>query len=199
MAEQALRSTPLEEVHESLGATFTDFAGWNMPVRYGSDLAEHAAVRERAGIFDLSHMGEIHLRGPEAAAALDHALAGRLSAMSVGRAKYSLLLTEDGGTVDDVITYRLAEDHFLVVANAANAAADLAELSARAAGFDVEVDDASADTALLAVQGPASQDILVRALTQGEHAAGGIDADDLAAVKNYRVLQGSYRGQELLI
>src|SRR5699024_2942384 len=92
-----------------------------------------------------------------------------------------------------------AEDHFLVVANAANAAADLAELSARAAGFDVEVDDASADTALLAVQGPASQDILVRALTQGEHAAGGIDADDLAAVKNYRVLQGSYRGQELLI
>src|SRR5690625_6503975 len=71
MAEQALRSTPLEEVHQSLGATFTDFAGWNMPVRYGSDLAEHAAVRERAGLFDLSHMGEIHLRGPEAPNALD--------------------------------------------------------------------------------------------------------------------------------
>src|SRR5690625_6815668 len=152
MAEQALRSTPLEEVHESLGATFTDFAGWTMPVRYGSDRAEHAAVRERAGIFDLSHMGEIHLRGPEAAAAIDHALAGRLSAMSVGRAKYSLLLTEDGGVIDDVITYRLTEEHFLVVANAANAEIDAAELTARAEGFDAMVEDASDRTSLIAVQ-----------------------------------------------
>lgn len=183
MAEQSLRTTPLEEVHESLGATFTDFAGWNMPVRYGSDLAEHAAVRERAGIFDLSHMGEIHLRGPEAAAALDHALAGKLSTMSVGRAKYSLLLTEDGGIVDDVITYRLAEDHFLVVANASNVGADSAELTARAAGFDVTVDDASAGTALIAVQGPASQEILLRALGDGDQAITGIGAEELTALK----------------
>ena len=199
MAEQALRSTPLEEVHQSLGATFTDFAGWNMPVRYGSDLAEHAAVRERAGLFDLSHMGEIHLRGPEAPNALDHALAGRFSAMSVGRAKYSLLLTEDGGIADDVITYRLAEDHFLVVANASNAEADVAELTARAAGFDVVVDDASAGTALIAVQGPASAKILLRALTEGEHGVAGVGAEELEALKNYRVLQGSYRDRDLLI
>ena len=110
MVEQDLRSTALEAVHESLGATFTDFAGWRMPVRYDSDLAEHRAVRESAGIFDLSHMGEVHLRGPQAAEALDHALAGKMSAMAVGRAKYSLLLTEDGGVIDDVITYRLAQD-----------------------------------------------------------------------------------------
>ena len=199
MAEQSLRTTPLEEVHESLGATFTDFAGWNMPVRYGSDLAEHAAVRERAGIFDLSHMGEIHLRGPEAAAALDHALAGKLSTMSVGRAKYSLLLTEDGGIVDDVITYRLAEDHFLVVANASNVEADSAELTARAAGFDVTVDDASAGTALIAVQGPASQEILLRALGDGDQAITGIGAEELTALKGYRVLQARFRDQDLLV
>ncbi|MDN5685709.1 MAG: glycine cleavage system aminomethyltransferase GcvT [Brachybacterium sp.] len=197
--EQALRSTALEAVHESLGATFTDFAGWRMPVRYGSDLAEHAAVRERAGLFDLSHMGEIHLRGPQAGEALDHALVGKLSAMSVGRAKYSLLLTEDGGVIDDVITYRLADDHFVTVANASNAAVDAQELTARAAGFDVEVDDASDRTALIAVQGPRSEEILLRALTTGGTGVEGIGAEDLTAMKNYRFAAGTYRGQELLV
>src|SRR5690606_41830791 len=134
MVDQDLRSTALEAVHRSLGATFTDFAGWQMPVRYDSDLAEHRAVRESAGIFDLSHMGEIHLRGPQAGEALDHALAGKLSAMSVGRAKYSLLLTEDGGAIDDVITYRLAQDHFLVVAKYSNAETDSHELRERTRG-----------------------------------------------------------------
>lgn len=199
MVEQELRSTPLEAVHQSLGATFTDFAGWNMPVRYGSDLAEHAAVRESAGIFDLSHMGEIHLRGPEAGAALDHALAGKLSSISVGRAKYSLLLAEGGGIIDDVITYRLAEDHFLVVANASNVEVDAAELTARADGFDARVEDASATTALIAVQGPASQDILLRALGADGSGVEGISAEDLSALKNYRVLEGTYRGHHLLI
>ena len=142
MVDQDLRSTALEAVHESLGATFTDFAGWRMPVRYDSDLAEHRAVRESAGLFDLSHMGEIHLRGPQAGEALDHAMAGKLSAVAVGRAKYTLLLTEQGGVIDDVIVYRLAEDHFLVVANASNAVVDAEEIRARVAGFDVEVDDA---------------------------------------------------------
>ncbi|APX31475.1 glycine cleavage system protein T [Brachybacterium sp. P6-10-X1] len=199
MVEQALRSTALEAVHESLGATFTDFAGWRMPVRYASDLAEHAAVRERAGLFDLSHMGEIHLRGPQAGEALDHALAGKLSAMSVGRAKYSLLLTEEGGVIDDVITYRLADDHYVTVANASNAEVDAEELTARAAGFDVEVDDASERTALIAVQGPASEEILLRALTTGDSGVEGIGAEDLTAMRNYRFAAGTYRGQELLV
>lgn len=199
MVEQALRSTALEAVHESLGATFTDFAGWRMPVRYASDLAEHAAVRERAGLFDLSHMGEIHLRGPQAAEALDHALAGKLSAMSVGRAKYSLLLTEDGGVIDDVITYRLAQDHFVVVANASNAEVDAQELRARTEGFDTVVDDASDRTSLIAVQGPASEDILLRALTTGGSGVEGIGAEGLREMKNYRFAEGTYRGEQLLI
>src|SRR5699024_375058 len=118
MADQDLRSTALEAVHESHGATFTDFAGWRMPLRCESDLPGHRAVRERGGIFDLSHRREIRVRGPQAGGALEHALAGKLAAMSVGRAKYSLLLTEAGGVIDDVITYGLTEEHFLVVANA---------------------------------------------------------------------------------
>ncbi|MGP9582978.1 MULTISPECIES: glycine cleavage system aminomethyltransferase GcvT [unclassified Brachybacterium] len=199
MAEQDLRSTALEAVHESLGATFTDFAGWRMPVRYDSDLAEHKAVRESAGLFDLSHMGEIHLRGPQAAEALDHALAGKMSAMSVGRAKYSLLLTEDGGVIDDVITYRFSDEHFLVVANASNAEVDAAELLARAEGFDVEVDDASSRTSLIAVQGPQSEQILLDALLGADSGVEGLSAEDLTEMKNYRFAEATYRGESMLI
>ncbi|MGD9990399.1 glycine cleavage system aminomethyltransferase GcvT [Pseudonocardia sp.] len=156
----ALVRTPLDAEHERLGATFTDFAGWRMPVRYESDLAEHHAVRNSAGLFDLSHMGEVEFTGPQAAEALDRALAGALSKVKVGRAKYSLLCAPDGGVLDDLVVYRLADDRFLVVVNASNAAQDAAELIARAQGFDVAVTDRSADTALIAVQGPRSPDVL---------------------------------------
>src|SRR3954471_11884451 len=91
------RTSPLHDAPAAAGASFTDFAGWSMPVRYSSDLAEHHAVRTAAGIFDLSHMGEIVVLGPEAPDALDYALAGKLSAIAEGRAKYSLLLARDGG------------------------------------------------------------------------------------------------------
>ncbi|MBB5831801.1 glycine cleavage system aminomethyltransferase GcvT [Brachybacterium aquaticum] len=199
MSDQALRSTALEEVHRALGATFTDFAGWNMPVRYDSDLAEHRAVRESAGLFDLSHMGEIHLHGPQAADALDHALAGKMSAMSLGRAKYSLLLTEDGGVIDDLITYRLAEDHFLVVANASNAEVVAGELVDRAADFDVEVEDASAATSLIAVQGPAAEQILLDALLADGSGVEGPSAEVITSMGYYRFAEGTYRGADLLI
>lgn len=199
MVEQDLRSTALEAVHESLGATFTDFAGWKMPVRYDSDLAEHRAVRESAGLFDLSHMGEIHLRGPEAGAALDFALAGKLSTVAVGRAKYSLLLSEEGGVIDDIIAYRLSEEHFLVVANASNAEVDAAELLARAEAFDVEVDDASARTSLLAVQGPAAEQILLDAMVADGSAIGGLTAEDITGMKNYRFAKGTFGGEEMLV
>src|SRR5690606_9688432 len=199
MVEQDLRSTTLEAVHESLGATFTDFAGWKMPVRYDSDLAEHRAVRESAGLFDLSHMGEIHLRGPEAGAALDFALAGKLSTVAVGRAKYSLLLSEEGGVIDDIIAYRLSEEHFLVVANASNAEVDAAERLARAEGFDVEVDDASARTSLLAVQGPAAEQILLDAMAADGSAIGGLTAEDITGMKNYRFAKGTFGGEEMLV
>ncbi|RTL66178.1 MAG: glycine cleavage system aminomethyltransferase GcvT [Pseudonocardiaceae bacterium] len=159
-ANDALVRTPLDAEHERLGATFTDFAGWRMPVRYDSDLAEHHAVRKSAGLFDLSHMGEVEFVGPQAAEALDHALAGKLSAVKVGRAKYSLLCAPDGGVLDDLVVYRLADDRFLVVVNASNSGQDAAELIARAKGFDVQVTDRSAETALIAVQGPRSPDVL---------------------------------------
>lgn len=199
MGDSALRETPLASVHTSLNASFTDFAGWNMPVRYGSDLAEHKAVRESAGIFDLSHMGEIHLRGPEAGAALDYAFAGKLSNMAIGRAKYSLLLSPEGGVIDDAIVYRLADEHFLVVANASNAEVDAREITERAAKFDCEVDDASDRTALVAVQGPASADIVTRALTRDGSGAAGITAEDIADLKYYRVLQGTFQGEDLTL
>ncbi|WP_091231596.1 glycine cleavage system aminomethyltransferase GcvT [Microbacterium sp. 3J1] len=180
------RYTPLRDRHEALGASFTDFGGWQMPVRYTSDLAEHHAVRQAAGIFDISHMAEFLVTGDFAAEFLDYSLAGRLSAMAVGKAKYSLMLADDGGIIDDVIVYRLAEDRFLVIANAGNRGfVDAAfasrvrsfpsrierEMPARAAGEErgfagfigdrgVDVEDVSDDFALLAVQGPAAEAIL---------------------------------------
>lgn len=114
------RTSPLHDRHEALGASFTDFGGWNMPVRYTSDLAEHRAVREAAGLFDISHMAEFRVDGSRAAAFLDHVLAGRLSTMKVGKAKYSLVLAESGGIIDDVIVYRTGDDSFLVISNAGN-------------------------------------------------------------------------------
>lgn len=180
------RYTPLRERHEALGASFTDFGGWQMPVRYTSDLAEHHAVRQAAGIFDISHMAEFLVTGDFAGEFLDYSLAGRLSAMAVGKAKYSLMLADDGGIIDDVIVYRLADDRFLVIANAGNRGfVDQAfasrvrsfpsrierEMPARAEGEDrsfagfigdrgVDVEDVSDDYALLAVQGPASEAIV---------------------------------------
>ncbi len=114
------RTSPLHDRHEALGASFTDFGGWNMPVRYTSDLAEHHAVRQAAGLFDISHMAEFRIDGETAAAFLDYALAGRLSTMKIGKAKYSLVLAESGGIVDDVIVYRTGQQRFLVISNAGN-------------------------------------------------------------------------------
>jgi aminomethyltransferase len=154
------RETPLRGVHDRLGASMTEFAGWLMPLRYRSETAEHQAVRSAAGLFDLSHMGEISVRGPGAAAALDYALTGELSAVPPGRARYTMITTADGGILDDLIVYRLAADEFLVVANAANTGVVLAALTERAAGHDAQVTDETAGYALIAIQGPAAAGIL---------------------------------------
>ncbi|RLK49063.1 glycine cleavage system aminomethyltransferase GcvT [Microbacterium telephonicum] len=156
----APRTSPLHARHEALGASFTDFGGWLMPVRYTSDLAEHHAVRTAAGLFDISHMAEFTVSGPESGAYLDHALAGRLSALPVGKAKYSLVLAETGGIVDDVIVYRLRDDEYLVISNAGNRAAVAEALAVRATAFDVDVVDVTDDYALIAVQGPVAEAIL---------------------------------------
>jgi aminomethyltransferase len=167
--------TALYEEHKKLGASFTDFGGWQMPLKYSSELAEHHAVRKSAGLFDLSHMGEVWVTGPEAAAFLDYALVGKISAMAVGKAKYSLICQEDGGIIDDLITYRRPStqegtDKFLVVPNAGNAKVVAAALLERAAGFDVVVEDASDETSLIAVQGPLAEAILLRLVPAEQHA-----------------------------
>ena len=154
------RPTPLRAIHESLGATMTDFAGWLMPLRYRSETAEHRAVRGAAGLFDLSHMGEIAVSGPGAAAALDYALVGHLSALQPGRARYTMICAPDGGVLDDLIVYRLADAEFLVVANAANTGVVAAALRERARAFPAEVDDLTDDYALIAIQGPHAGRIL---------------------------------------
>lgn len=161
--------TALYEEHKKLGASFTDFGGWQMPLKYSSELAEHHAVRQSAGLFDLSHMGEVWVTGPDAAAFLDYALVGKISAMSVGKAKYSLICQEDGGIIDDLITYRRGDSKFLVVPNAGNAPVVAAALAERAANFDVVVQDASAATSLIAVQGPKAEEILLRLVPAAQH------------------------------
>src|SRR3954469_6512672 len=117
---QVLHETPLRERHVSLGARLIDFAGWEMPVQYSGILDEHRAVRERAGLFDLSHMGEAWISGPDAGAALAYALVTDPPRLANGRAHYSMITADDGGIGGDLIVYRLGEDRFLVVPNAAN-------------------------------------------------------------------------------
>ena len=136
-----------------------------MPVRYSSDLAEHHAVRTAAGLFDISHMGEIFVEGKAAAAFLDYALVGAASEIAIGRAKYSLICNEDGGIIDDLIVYRLGQNAYLVVANASNKDVVAASLTERAQAFDVEVNDESDSWVLLAIQGPNSVKILSQITT----------------------------------
>ncbi len=184
----APRATPLRAVHESLGATMTAFAGWLMPLRYAGEISEHQAVRHAAGLFDLSHMGEIAVTGPGAAAALDYALVGRLSALAPGRARYTMICAPDGGVLDDLIVYRLGEAEYLVVANAANTGVVAAALRDRAAGHDAQVDDQTAGYALIAIQGPHAARILAPLTDIG-----------LDGVKYYSGHRGTVAGQPVLL
>jgi aminomethyltransferase len=197
------RRSPLDAVHRAAGASFTDFAGWQMPVRYSSDLAEHHAVRTSSGIFDLSHMGEIILLGPGSAAALDYALAGKLSAIEIGQAKYSLLLAEDGGIIDDLVVYRTGDDRYMVVANASNAAVVADELRTRADGFDTFVSDESDDIALIALQGPDARAVLQETPGFGVDDGPGNDVDDFVAnldsLKYYRAFAATFEGEPVLV
>ncbi|MET8829620.1 glycine cleavage system aminomethyltransferase GcvT [Streptomyces sp. NPDC004610] len=188
MSSAAPRRTALDALHRSLGATMTDFAGWDMPLRYGSERDEHLAVRSRAGLFDLSHMGEITVTGPGAAALLNFALVGNIAAVGTGRARYTMICRADGGILDDLIVYRLDETEYLVVANASNAQIVLDALTERAAGFDAEVRDDRDAYALLAVQGPESPGIL-KSLTDA----------DLDGLKYYAGLPGTVAGVPALI
>ncbi|MEI3867098.1 glycine cleavage system aminomethyltransferase GcvT [Microbacterium sp. CCNWLW134] len=212
--DDTARQSPLHDRHAQLGASFTDFGGWLMPVRYTSDLAEHHAVRTAAGLFDISHMAEIWVQDGDAAGFLDVALAGRMSTMAIGKAKYSLVLAEDGGIIDDVIVYRTGEQHFLVVANAGNRDAVAGALADRAgawrAGEDARmrpvdggdfgyvvggsvprIEDVTDQTALVAVQGPRAEEIL--------RAAQGVDVEGLDDLGYYAWRQGEFDGAPLFV
>jgi aminomethyltransferase len=174
----AIHHTPLHARHQALGAKLIEFGGWLMPVQYSGILEEHRAVRERAGLFDLSHMGELFVSGEDAGAALAYALVTNPPALRVGRAHYSMICSPDGGVIDDLIVYRLGEQRYLVVANASNAQAVSDALAARLDGHRAVLDDRSLATALCAVQGPRSGEI-VRPLSD----------IDLAGLKYYAIAE----------
>ncbi|HET7726238.1 MAG TPA: glycine cleavage system aminomethyltransferase GcvT [Candidatus Limnocylindrales bacterium] len=180
--------TPLLEAHRALGAKLIEFGGWLMPVQYSGILEEHRAVRERVGLFDLSHMGELWLEGPEAAAALARAVVSDPTRLAPGRAQYSMLCATDGGVIDDLIIYRVAEERFLVVANAANARVVSDELAGRTAGARAVLDDRALATALCALQGPRSVDVLAP-----------LTALDLAAIRYYGIAEGEVAGIPALV
>ena len=180
--------TPLLDRHEALGAKIVDFAGWLMPIQYAGILDEHRATRSAAGLFDLSHMGELVVEGPEAAAALAAALITDPQALAIGRAHYSMICAEDGGILDDLIVYRLAAERFMVVANASNARTVSDALAVRLRGFKAVLDDRSLATGLVAVQGPRSLDIL-----------GPLTELDLDAIRYYGIAEGVVAGVPALV
>ncbi len=164
VSEQALRRTPLYERHAELGAKLVPFAGWEMPVTYEGIREEHSAVRTHAGMFDVSHMGEVEVEGPGALALLQRVLSNDVAKIEVGGAQYSCLCNEEGGVLDDLFAYRLGGDRYLIVTNSANHASDLAWLGRWSRGFDVAVRDVADRYAMLAVQGPHARAILTAAL-----------------------------------
>jgi glycine cleavage system T protein (aminomethyltransferase) len=150
--------TPLYGQHIDLGAKVVDFAGWEMPVQYEGIREEHSAVRRHAGMFDVSHMGQVETRGPQAQEFLQRMLSNDVEKIDVGGAQYSVLCREDGGVLDDLFTYRLDTDRYLTVTNASNHDRDFGWMRSHAGNFDVEVLDRHADFAMLAVQGPGARE-----------------------------------------
>jgi aminomethyltransferase len=187
MATGALRRTPLYEEHKTLGARLVDFAGWEMPVQYEGIKAEHEAVRKEAGLFDVSHMGEVVFRGPQAEEAVQRLVTRDVSRLAVGQAGYAAVCLPSGGTVDDVLVYRTPDD-FLIVVNASNREKDVAHFEENVKDLDVEVVDDSDDWALLALQGPRAVELL-QPFTQTE----------LSPIKYYRYEVGEVEGAYAII
>jgi aminomethyltransferase len=162
VAEAALRRTALYERHTAAGARLVPFAGWEMPVQYRGIRDEHLAVRRDVGMFDVSHMGQVEIRGRQAHELLQRVLSNDLRRIPEGGAQYSVICNERGGVLDDLFTYRLAEQHFLTVTNASNHGKDLAWLQAQATSFDADVIDRADEFAMLAVQGPHARALIGR-------------------------------------
>ena len=187
-ATEVLKHTPLHEVHVALGAKMVPFAGYEMPVQYPAGItAEHRAVRERCGLFDVSHMGEFILRGPDAVAFANRVTSNDVAALAVGQVQYSMILHEGGTIVDDCLVYRFA-DHLMMVVNASNKDKDLAHITAHRGALDVAITDASDDTALLALQGPHAERVL-QPLTE----------TDLSGIAYYHFAEGLVAGVPAVI
>jgi glycine cleavage system T protein (aminomethyltransferase) len=179
---ELVKRTPLASLHRKLGARMTEFGGFAMPLSYGGIIPEHLAVRRAAGLFDLSHMGEFMLEGPRALALLEHALTNSAARLTDGQAQYTIMCTADGGTIDDLIVYRLAAERYLLCVNASNIAADwqwLGELNRDGAALT----DRSDETALIAIQGPRALALLAR-----------ITRLPLASIPRFRTLSGEVAG-----
>ena len=160
-ASGTLKKTPLNARHRSLGARMVDFGGWDMPVEYSGIADEHVGVRSRAGLFDVSHMGQIEIAGRDALKAVQHITCNDASRLATGQAQYSGLMTPTGTFVDDVLTYRLADDHYMMVVNASNISKAFSWITEHIGGMgDAVAVNTSARYALIALQGPAAQDIL---------------------------------------
>ncbi len=178
-----MKESPLRPVHVELGARLVEFGGWHMPLQYGSILEEGRAVRRACGLFDLSHMGRFQVAGPDAVALVDRVCTNHCARVSPGTIRYTLLCREDGHPLDDLLFYRDEAGVYLVV-NAANTERDLEWIRSHARGLDAQVRDLTAESSMLALQGPRSQEILAR-VTRGV---------DLAAIKYYRFAHGTVCG-----
>jgi len=158
--QQTVRTTPLGRAHRRAGARMIDFAGWDLPVQYTGVIDEHLAVRTRAGLFDVSHMGEVEVKGPESLAYLQHVTSNDVSRLAPGRIQYSALTTPEGTFVDDLLVHKIGENDYFLVINAGNTSKDVDWLHYHAKGFDVRVEDVSAAWCQIALQGPRAQEIL---------------------------------------
>jgi aminomethyltransferase len=159
VAPSPLKTTPLNSVHRAMGAKMVDFGGWDMPVQYSGIIDEHQAVRSAVGLFDVSHMGEIEITGPEASQLTDFVTTNAVQRLKIGQAQYSGLLYEHGGFVDDVLVHKVADDHFFICVNASNQEKDFEHIAA-ANTFDAEVEFSSPRYAQIAIQGPKAIDVL---------------------------------------
>ncbi|HTL66332.1 MAG TPA: glycine cleavage system aminomethyltransferase GcvT [Lacunisphaera sp.] len=184
----ALQTTPLNAFHRQHGGRMVDFAGWDMPVQYRSILEEHKAVRQRCGLFDVSHMGEADVKGPDALRFLQHLVTNDCGKLFPGRVLYTVMCYPHGGVVDDLLVYMRAENDYLLCINAGNIAKDIAWMQGQAKGFDCTVVDRSPEYAQLAIQGPQAP-ALVQSLTKA----------DLAAIKYYHFSRGDVAGVPCLI
>lgn len=189
MSTEELKKTPLNDVHRNSGGKMVDFGGWDMPVQYEAGvIAEHLATRERAGLFDVSHMGEIWVDGPDAIDFVNHLTTNDVAKLIDGQAHYSALTNENGGVVDDLLVHRFAADKLLLVVNAATTDKDWAWIEPKAAGYDVKLRQASAEYCQIAIQGPKALGILQK-----------MTETDLAAIRYYHFTTGKVEGVDAII